>query len=376
MKLLIFVPDNKSLGGVHIRALAVARNMQSMNKVDICFAVSDDSGSRVFYDEATNQGFSVRIVKGKSRPRNESYYLSKIVSIVSYACTLPVAIYSCLRIIREEKPNIVHVNGLMNIVPIIASKAFGDVRCIHHLIGNHYNKTVLRLYSIISQLSDEHIYISDKLRDYYKKFIPLNGQVLMEPIPRTIVDDSLLRKELCEIQVVGCVANYTPAKNWDLWLDVARLLVRFRPGINFVCIGKEVKGHERYFEHLKKKSSGLSIEWTGFRRNILEEISNFDLFLLTSDYEGTPLVLLEAASVQTPIVTTITGGITDMFSSDEVRFVPEQKAILYNYAILELIDNPNRALEMARKARQRIEADYQLDTHVEKLLTIYNGNFK
>lgn len=371
MRVLIFVPDNKSLGGVHMRALAVAHELELLEKVFISFAVTDDKGSRVFSDEASRQGFTAHVIKGTSRPKNSKFLLLKIFSVVNYITQLPVSIFSCVRLIRSIRPDIVHVNGLMNIVPIIASKPFRKIRCLHHLIGNHYSKPILSVYSLLSQLADDHIYISAKLQDYYTRYIPALGHILMEPIPRGIVQRELLRSELTKITVIGCVANYTPAKNWDLWIEVAQALSQLRPELQFVCIGKEVRGHEQYFQSIKEKSNNLNIHWTGFRGDILGEISKFDLFLLTSNYEGTPLVLLEAASVMTPIVTSVTGGITDMFERDEVCFIPEQKPNIYLEAILKLIDNPVEANKMAEKARKRIESDYRLKSHTEKLMTIY-----
>ena len=370
------VPNNKSLGGVHIRALAVAQLLKSRDDVEVIFAVTDDNGSRVFTDEARRQGFTSEIIKGFSRPRNAVRRRQKLINVIKYCCQLPSSILSCVKLIRQVGPDVVHVNGLMNVVPIIAAKPFRRVRCVHHLIGNHYSDTILFCYSFLSRFADDHIYISPILRRYYTAFIPKQGHLLMEPIPRNIVQRRALREDIPGIRVIGCVANYTPAKNWDLWIDVAKSLAKMRPELRFVCIGKEVKGHEQYFEKLKARSVGLDIQWTGFKSNILEEISKFDVFLLTSDLEGTPLVLLESAAVMTPVVTSVTGGITDMFHKDEVVFVPEQNASMYVESILKLIDKPEGAFEMAKNARRRIESDYRLESHTEKLLNIYYENFK
>ena len=372
MKVLVCVPDNKSLGGVHIRALAVAEKGSAYG-VETIFAVTRDCGDMVFTNECIKRGFEIHEYFGKSRPSVEKNGFLTLLGLLKYILLLPFSIISFLKILRLIKPQIIHNNGLMNIVPILSSSFFRETKVVHHLIGNHYSPVILALYSRISTLADEHIYISPRLKDYYQGASKGSGIILYEPLTRELKS----MNNLCKVDktqlVIGNVANYTPAKNWELWIRVAHSISVIYPNIKFICIGKVVSGHEKYFDGLKLASKGLNIEWTGFRKNVIDHIENFSVFLLTSRFEGTPLVLLEAASVCTPIVTSSIGGIRDMFSSEEVIFVDNNNENDYVNQIRYLLENKKEALEMSLKARRKIESKYDIDFHAKQMSQIYES---
>jgi glycosyltransferase involved in cell wall biosynthesis len=74
------------------------------------------------------------------------------------------------------------------------------------------------------------------------------------------------------------------------------------------------------------------------------------------DREGTPTVLLEAASAGIPIVTTDVGGCADIVSDGLSGWLvaPGDEAALAN-AIVEALGDPVRAKTMAANARRRAE---------------------
>jgi glycosyltransferase involved in cell wall biosynthesis len=64
----------------------------------------------------------------------------------------------------------------------------------------------------------------------------------------------------------------------------------------------------------KQKELNNKIKFLGFRKDAGSLISNADLLLLTSDHEGVPTVILEAASYGVPIVCTKLAGIQEALS--------------------------------------------------------------
>ena len=375
MRVLVCVPDNKSLGGVHIRAMAVAEKGLKLG-VHTIFAVTQDRGEKIFTKECVRRGFEVHEYFGRSRPSRKKNWFLTLISLFKYLIFLPFAVISFIKILKHVKPKVIHCNGLMNIVPILSGKFFRDIKVLHHLIGNHYSPIILKFYSSISGLADEHIFISPRLKEYYSGVSKENGIILYEPLTRELKSlDKICKKDFKHL-VIGNVANYTPAKNWQLWLRIAHSISTIYPKVKFICIGKVVTGHEEYFEELKLLSKDLNIEWTGFRRNVIDHIEKFSLFLLTSKLEGTPLVLLEAASVCTPIVTSSVGGIRDMFSSEEVIFVDDFNEDNYIKQIKNIVDNDKIAQEMSKKARKKIETKYDIDCHTKQMNQIYEKIIK
>ena len=59
---------------------------------------------------------------------------------------------------------------------------------------------------------------------------------------------------------------------------------------------------------VKKRKLEKNILFLGFRKDIPEVLSIFDVFILTSHSEGTPVVLLEAMASKCPVVASAVGG--------------------------------------------------------------------
>ncbi|MGA0176283.1 MAG: glycosyltransferase [Chthoniobacterales bacterium] len=85
--------------------------------------------------------------------------------------------------------------------------------------------------------------------------------------------------------VVAGLGRLHPQKNWPLFLEVAG---RF-PAVDFVVAGT---GPE---EMKVRRLAPRNVRLLGFR-DAREVLSAADVFMLTSDYEGTPMILLEAMS--------------------------------------------------------------------------------
>ena len=101
--------------------------------------------------------------------------------------------------------------------------------------------------------------------------------------------------------VVAGLGRLHPQKNWPLFLAVA---ARF-PGVRFVIAGT---GPE---EPGLRASAGDNVLFAGFRdsRSVLAAA---DVFLLTSDYEGIPMTLLEAMASGVPSVVSAVDGCRDL----------------------------------------------------------------
>ena len=94
---------------------------------------------------------------------------------------------------------------------------------------------------------------------------------------------------------------------------------------------------------------------------------------LNGDKEGTPVAILEAQASGLPVVSTIHAGIPDIVVHDVTGYLVEENDIksMSNYMIT-LLENKDIAVEMGRKAKERIRENYTLSIHSEKINNLIN----
>jgi glycosyltransferase involved in cell wall biosynthesis len=148
--------------------------------------------------------------------------------------------------------------------------------------------------------------------------------------------------------VVAGLGRLHPQKNWPLFL---RLAARF-PEAQFVIAGT---GPEE--ERLRSLAPG-NVRFAGFRdaRTVLAAA---DVFLLTSDYEGTPMTLLEAMASGVPSIVSAVDGCAEVVG-DEQGGLMAQPGDEDGFAtkIGELIGRPESRMRQGAAARDRVVRDY------------------
>lgn len=91
-----------------------------------------------------------------------------------------------------------------------------------------------------------------------------------------------------------------------------------------------------------------------------------DVFALTSTTECLPMALLEAMACARPAVCTAVGGVTEVVADGETGYlVPPRDPAQLAAQLLRLLSDPQMARRMGRTGRQRVEAEFGLDSSVE-----------
>jgi glycosyltransferase involved in cell wall biosynthesis len=110
----------------------------------------------------------------------------------------------------------------------------------------------------------------------------------------------------------------------------------------------------------------------GIRRDVPALLDALDVATLSSDYEGSPLSVMEYMAAGKPIVSTRVGGVPELVEDGQEALLvePRDPAALAE-AIGRLLRNPAEAKRLGEAARNRQRREYSLDAMVRRIESLY-----
>jgi glycosyltransferase involved in cell wall biosynthesis len=130
--------------------------------------------------------------------------------------------------------------------------------------------------------------------------------------------------------------------------------------------------------HLTNLAKALGVErhiiFTGYisRDQIPHYYAASDIVVVPSLLEGMSLMIAEAMATVKPVIATKVGGNVDQIIDEYNGFlVPPRDPEAIARKILELLENPEKAKEMGKKARQLAEEKFDIEIRVKKIVTLY-----
>ena len=112
-------------------------------------------------------------------------------------------------------------------------------------------------------------------------------------------------------KIIGGAGRLVPQKNFERFLRIAQTLQKIDSSYQFV-----IAGSGPLDQLLRKRASelGVKVEWLGAQPSLDQFFRSIDLFLLTSDFEGLPMTVLEALQCGVPAAAMAIDGIREEFS--------------------------------------------------------------
>jgi glycosyltransferase involved in cell wall biosynthesis len=173
---------------------------------------------------------------------------------------------------------------------------------------------------------------------------------------------------------VGWVGRLTPEKGADVMLESLLWLRDLPLGVSVVGAGRQSATLQ---ERARAKGLSQVITWHGAVPDADRVMTAFDVLVLSSRTEGTPIVLFEAMAAGTPIVATAVGGIPDVLTDQEALLVPPERPDALATAIRTVFADPGGAAVRARVARaslaRRFGTEPWLDAYEDLYLAVAGG---
>ncbi len=142
------------------------------------------------------------------------------------------------------------------------------------------------------------------------------------------------------------------------WRDLARLVIA---------------GSGPLESELRLQAAGLDVSFAGHRDDVAELLASAAVFVVSSRWEGQPLVLQEALRAGVPVVATRVGGIPSLTGEDAALLVPPGDAAALGVAVRDVLTDPALASRLRSAARARAASLPSEADAVAAALAVYDS---
>lgn len=274
------------------------------------------------------------------------------------------------RIIRQERVDVIHAHISRDLSALLlAKKIAGDVSLVfsQHMDSRYPKKDIFHrwLYAGI----DKIITITDSMRENQLRFSPARQEQVMRiyngidperfaPVGGNI--DELKEKYRIPLKrrIISMIGRLDRLKNQKLLLKAAHSIIEKHDDAYFLLVGNETpsKDGKGYRSELESEIGQLHLEEycsiLDFQENVEEIIALSDVIVLTTPKESFGLVLVEAMSMEKPVVGANAGGAAEIVRDFETGrlFKPNNEESLAD-SIIWVLNDAGRRREMGKKGR-------------------------
>jgi glycosyltransferase involved in cell wall biosynthesis len=206
------------------------------------------------------------------------------------------------------------------------------------------------------------------------RFIPNGIPPFPPPTPGRDV-----RAELgieADAPLVGAVATLRPQKALDVMIKAVPALRERVPGATVLLIGGQDSLTSTEEARLRAVASELelgdSLRFLGPRSDVPDLVAALDVAALSSDFEGSPLSVMEYMEAGKPVVATRVGGLADLVVESETGLlVPPQDPAALAGAIADLLLDPDRRARMGEAGRARRREEFSIAATAGRIGDLY-----
>jgi glycosyltransferase involved in cell wall biosynthesis len=317
-------------------------------------------------EELRDRGIAVRL-------------LNPVVGGADYLAPLRVA-----RALREIRADVVHTHNTQSFLEGGSGAVLAGTRTLVHTDHARVYPDKFKYIAaeaVMARFAYRVVGVSDDttaalVRNHYI------GRAKLCTIPNGIdgapfeisIDHRAKRRELGiegDGPVIGTIGRLVPQKGVDVLLRAMAILVQKHPGATAVFAGTGTLDDE-----LKALAASLGIadrvKFLGLRRDAPELLKLFDVYALTSNWEGLPIALLEALAAGCPIVASNVGGVPSVVQPGVTgELVPVGRPDVLADTLAELLGNQARLAAYRQNARKMFRERFTIEKMVRAYETLY-----
>jgi glycosyltransferase involved in cell wall biosynthesis len=294
------------------------------------------------------------------------------------------ALYEISRVVRQFRPHIVHTHkakaGVLGRAAAWTHRVPATVHTFHgHLLTGYFSpaktrvvvnveralaRPTTRLVAVGAQVRDELLEAGVGRRSQYVVVPPGTN---FPSVPTR--DDARRRLSLpLDASVVTFVGRLTGVKRPGRFVDAAIRLAATRPAVHFL-----VAGEGELLDSLREQARPLGdrIRFLGWCSDVEQVYAASDVVMLTSDNEGMPVSLIEAAAVGIPAVTTRVGSAPEVVLDGVTGLVTAADTAELADAAGRLLDDDQLRQRLGDAARLRASEKFGAARLVDDMARLY-----
>jgi len=342
-----------------------------MNKIKLLYLINDlgvggaEKGMARIVNNLDRKKYDISIIalkKGTGRVIKE---ISCPIQVVN------LNLIKLYKLFKKTQPDILwcslfyatiigRVVGRLARVPII-------INWEHSERFNGWHRALLN--RLTSRLSDIIIADSQKVAEVLHKQLKLNkNKIQVIPIAGINFDNyDAVRHCQKPKHVVGSVGSLREPKGYVYLIEAVTQVIKKHPKTKFIIAG-DGPDKEKLEHQIKKKHLTRNFFFLGYQANIPKFLSQLDIYVQPSVWEGLCITVVEAMAAGLPIIASDVGGISDSVINNKNGYLVEsKKPEILAEKIIYLIKHSQLRKKMGVKSRKIAESKYSLEIMSEKI---------
>ena len=279
------------------------------------------------------------------------------------------------KIVREENITIIHTHHRMAAFYVAMLGLYKKCKFINTSHNTFYDK---KRFTTFAYKHAELVACGEMVKKNLVCFFGLSDENItvirnaIAPFDEPIIKDEKidqLRGDGCFI--VGNIGRLSEQKGMVYYIQALPEVLKKYPKTHFLIIGTG-ELEESLKEWVRYLNIENNIHFFGYRSDIQNLISQLDLVVLSSLWEGLPLTPIEAFSVGKTVVATGVDGTVEIVEDRKSGILIEPKKpekIARN--VIWMIEHPEEKKSMEQEAKQRYEQEFSIERLSKAYIDFY-----
>ena len=301
--------------------------------------------------------------------KNNIYIMLQVAKIIKYARKNNIQLIHC------HLPWAGFVGRLifkLSGIPVVYTEHNKQER--YHFITKTINKITFNWQKKVIAVSAD---VSDSILKN------INPKIDVQTILNGVSTDFFLRDEAAgrelkhkygmseDAVVIGTIAVFRFQKRIKEWISVFKSVEQKHPGIRGIIVGDGLLKND-ILSFLKEQGMEDKIIFPGLQTEVKPWLSSIDIFMMSSLFEGLPIALLEAMSMECAVVCTDAGGIPELIRNGKDGFlVPVDEWQKLEIPLSSLIESPEELKKFKSNSRKRVMESFSIKQMVEQTEELY-----